>query len=299
MSGLTVARRLDWDEEESYFHSESDIKLRVDNVTKEFYVKGFGKAPDQTTVIALDGLTLEVKRGEFLVLLGPSGCGKTTLLDMFAGLSFPTSGSISIDGQPIKEPGLDRGIVFQQYALFPWLTTFENVEFVLANNNAPKKERVKKVKELIKMVGLEGFENHYPYQLSGGMKQRAAIARTLTFDPEILLMDEPFGALDSQIRELLQQELLHIRDQTGKSILFITHSIEEAVYLADRVAVLTARPGKIKQIIDVPISRRERLESEDIRSDPLFSETRHLLWTLLRDEMSKSQEIKEGKAHED
>jgi NitT/TauT family transport system ATP-binding protein len=265
----------------------TDIKLKAESVAKEFLLKGHGGLPD-TQVAALEGFNLEFVKGEFMVLVGPSGCGKTTLLDLFSGLSFPTSGTISIDGEPITGPGLDRGVVFQQYALFPWLTAFENVEFVLANQNVPKSKRTAKVRELIRLVGLEGFERHYPYQLSGGMKQRAAIARTLSFDPEILLMDEPFGALDSQIRELLQRELLRIRDEAGKSILFITHSIEEAVFLADRVAVITARPGRVKEIVEIPITREERLENEDIRSEPLFVETRHRLWTLLRDEVDKS-----------
>jgi NitT/TauT family transport system ATP-binding protein len=281
-----------FEETQSFLHPvySTDVKLRVENVMKEFKVKNKRNGYN-LNVVALERVNLEVRKGEFLVIVGPSGCGKTTLLDLFAGLSKPTQGTITIDGKPVNGPDLDRGIVFQQYVLFPWLTTVQNVEFVLESQKAPKKERAETVRNLIALVGLSGFEDHYPHQLSGGMKQRAAIARALSFNPEILLMDEPFGALDSQTREILQRELLRIRDETNKTILFITHSIEEAVFLADRVAIMTARPGRIKEIVKIPLSRRLRFENNDIRSSSEFVRLRHELWGLLREEVDQSQQI--------
>lgn len=266
----------------------TDVKLQVKNITKKFTIRE-RQSGEYSAVTILDNISLEVKKGEFLVIVGPSGCGKTTLLDIFGGLSKPTEGTVSIDGESIDGPDLNRGIVFQQYALFPWLTTAENVGFVLESQNVKKKERDKIVNKLLALVGLSGFENHYPHQLSGGMKQRAAIARALSFEPDILLMDEPFGALDSLTREILQRELLRIRNETGKTIIFITHSIDEAVFLADRVAVMTVRPGTIKKIVKIPLSRRSRLENEDIRSTKEFVQTRQSLWTLIKEEVFKSQ----------
>lgn len=266
----------------------TDVKLKVKNITKKFTIRK-KQGGEYSTVTILEDISLEVKKGEFLVIVGPSGCGKTTLLDIFGGLSKPTEGTVSIDDETIDGPDLNRGIVFQQYALFPWLTTAENVGFVLESQNVKKKERDKIVNKLLELVGLSGFENHYPHQLSGGMKQRAAIARALSFEPDILLMDEPFGALDSLTREILQRELLRIRNETGKTIIFITHSIDEAIFLADRVAVMTVRPGTIKKIVKIPLSRRSRLENEDIRSTKEFVQTRQNLWALIKEEVFKSQ----------
>jgi NitT/TauT family transport system ATP-binding protein len=253
-------------------------KIRFQSVGKAFRARG-------RQVTALQDVTFDVHSGEFLVLVGPSGCGKSTLLDMLAGLTSPTSGRILVDGAPVTRPGLDRGIVFQQYALLPWRTAQANVEFGLEAKGVPGRERARRAEHFLELVGLSGFGDRYPHELSGGMKQRVAIARSLAFDPDVLLMDEPFAALDAQTREGMQDELLRIWEQTGKTIVFITHGIEEAVYLGQRVAVMTSRPGRIKQIIDIPIGSR----TEDLRSDPRFARHRHEIWSLLRDEVVKAQ----------
>ena len=256
------------------------VNIRFQDVSKVFPTRG---AP----VAALDGVTFDVHSGEFLVVVGPSGCGKSTLLDLLGGLATPTSGRILVDEVPVHGPGLDRGIVFQQYALFPWRTARANVEFGLEAKGVPRRERVDRARHFLDLVGLTGFGDRYPHELSGGMKQRVAIARSLAFDPDVLLMDEPFAALDAQTRDSLQDELLRIWAATGKTIVFITHGIEEAVYLGQRVAVMTSRPGRIKHIIDVPITARK--VTEDLRSDPMFVRYRHEIWTLLRDEVRKAQ----------
>jgi NitT/TauT family transport system ATP-binding protein len=238
----------------------------------------------------LGGVDLSVKKGEFLSIVGPSGCGKSTFLDLVGRLSKPSEGRIFVDGKVVEGPGLDRGIVFQQYALFPWRTALGNIEFGIENKKITKNERREIARKYLSLVGLAGFEDRYPYELSGGMKQRVAIARALAFDPDILLMDEPFGALDSQTREILQLELLRIWDETHKTILFITHSIDEAVFLSDRVAIMTARPGVIKKIVDIPLSRAARFE-DDIRTSNEFVRSRHELWGLLKEEVVKAQQI--------
>ncbi|GIF09235.1 ABC transporter ATP-binding protein [Actinoplanes siamensis] len=254
--------------------------IRFESVTKKF--RG---------VTALQNVDLEIGRGEFLVIVGPSGCGKSTLLDLLGGLAEPTGGRILIDGAPVTGPGLDRGVVFQQYALLPWRTAQGNVEFGLEAKHVPRKERAGRAREYLDLVGLAGFHDRYPHELSGGMKQRVAIARSLAFDPDVLLMDEPFAALDAQTRDGLQDELLRIQEMTGKTVVFITHGIEEAVYLGQRVAVMTSRPGRIKQVVEVPIDSRSA--TDDLRSDPRFAHYRHEIWTLLRDEVSRarSQEL--------
>ena len=255
-------------------------KITFDDVGKVFQARG-------ATVTALEGISFDVSDGEFLVLVGPSGCGKSTLLDLLGGLSTPTSGRILIDGSPVRGPGLDRGVVFQQYALLPWRTAQGNVEFGLEAKGLPRRQRAAQARDFLQLVGLSGFADRYPHELSGGMKQRVAIARSLAFDPAILLMDEPFAALDAQTRESLQGELLRIWEQTGKTIVFITHGIDEAVYLGQRVAVMTSRPGRIKEIVDIGIAARST--TEDLRSDPEFAHYRHEIWRLLRDEVSKAQ----------
>ncbi|MEW1839048.1 ABC transporter ATP-binding protein [Nonomuraea angiospora] len=255
-------------------------KISIRNVTKTFQVRD----ADQPFT-ALSGIDLDVREGEFLTLVGPSGCGKSTLLDLIAGLTTPTSGEILIDGAQVTGPGLDRGIVFQQYALFPWRTAQSNVEFGLEAKGVPRKERARRAREHLALVGLAGFEERYPHELSGGMRQRVAIARSLAFDPDVLLMDEPFAALDAQTRESLQEELVHVWEQTGKTVVFITHGIDEAVYLGQRVAVMTSRPGRIKEVIDVRFSSREG----DLRADPAFGEYRHRVWGLLREEVAAAQ----------
>ncbi|MFE6967990.1 ABC transporter ATP-binding protein [Isoptericola sp. NPDC057653] len=249
--------------------------MRFDGVRKEFAVRGSGG-----TLVALEDLTLDVAAGELVTLVGPSGCGKSTLLDLVTGLSEPTSGRILLDGRPVTGPGLDRGIVFQQYALLPWRTAQANVELGLEARRLPRAERRRIAREHLELVGLSGFEDRYPHELSGGMKQRVAIARSLAFDPEVLLMDEPFAALDAQTRETLQDELLRIWRATGKTIVFITHGIEEAVYLGQRVVVLTPRPGRVRQVLDVDLPGRGE-PGRDVRADPEFVALRHRVWDAL------------------
>ena len=258
-------------------------KLRLRNVTKQFTIRG-----DKSPFTAVQDISIDLAAGEFLVLVGPSGCGKSTLLDLLGGLTEPTSGEILLDGKPVTGPGLDRGIVFQQYALLPWRTARKNIEFGLEAKGLPAAERHQRAQEYLELVGLRGFADRYPHELSGGMKQRVAIARSLAFDPELLLMDEPFAALDAQTRESLQDELLRIWQATGKTILFITHGIDEALYLGQRVAVLTSRPGRVKKIVDVGIDR----SAEDVRSSAGFRAQRHRIWSLLHDEVvrARSQE---------
>jgi NitT/TauT family transport system ATP-binding protein len=254
--------------------------IRFENVTKVFQARG-------NSVTALDGISIDVPAGEFLVIVGPSGCGKSTLLDLLGGLAAPTAGRILVDGEPVTGPGLDRGVVFQQYALLPWRTAQGNVEFGLEAKHVPRRERPARAREYLALVGLADFHDRYPHELSGGMKQRVAIARSLAFDPGVLLMDEPFAALDAQTRDGLQDELLRIWEKTGKTIVFITHGIEEAVYLGQRVAVMTSRPGRIKQIVEVGVTSRS--ETEDPRSDPEFARYRQEIWSLLRDEVNRAQ----------
>jgi NitT/TauT family transport system ATP-binding protein len=264
-------------------------KIRTENITKTFRMKNNGRRNGNSDLLALDCVNLEVKTGEFLAIVGPSGCGKSTFLDIVGGLTQPNGGAIYIDGKPINGPALDRGIVFQGYALFPWRTALENVGFGLESKKVSKSEREITARKYLSLVGLSDFEDRYPYELSGGMKQRVAIARALAFNPDVLLMDEPFGALDAQTRETLQCELLRIKEETNKTILFITHSIDEAVFLADRVAVMTARPGKIKKIIDVNIPNPRFGDGADLRSSPDFVETRLKVWDSLKDEVVKAQ----------
>jgi NitT/TauT family transport system ATP-binding protein len=256
------------------------VKIQIQGVGKKFRVRDADRL-----FTALDDITLDVRSGEFLTLVGPSGCGKSTLLDLLAGLDSPTTGRILLNGTPVNGPGLDRGIVFQQYALFPWRTALSNIEFGLEAKAVPKKERAERARTYLDLVGLRGFENRYPHELSGGMRQRVAIARSLAFDPDVLLMDEPFAALDAQTRESLQEELLRIWEKTGKTIVFITHGIDEAVYLGQRVAVMTSRPGRIKRVVDVEFDSREG----DLRADARFGEYRHEVWTLLRDEVAAAR----------
>ncbi|MBO0877887.1 MAG: ABC transporter ATP-binding protein, partial [Pseudonocardia sp.] len=232
---------------------------------------------------------LDVAAGEFVVIVGPSGCGKSTLLDLLAGLSAPSGGRILLDGEPVTGAGLDRGIVFQQYALLPWRTAQGNVEFGLEATGARRQERAQRAREYLELVGLAGFADRHPHELSGGMKQRVAIARSLAYDPEVLLMDEPFAALDAQTRESLQDELLRIWQRTHKTVVFITHSIDEAVYLGQRVAVLTSRPGRVKSVVHIDLDHRG--EADDIRSTPVFAHYRHQIWTLLRDEVVRAHEL--------
>ncbi|MDR1508246.1 MAG: ABC transporter ATP-binding protein [Synergistaceae bacterium] len=233
---------------------KNKVKISVRHLSKAFPIKRKNnKAVEQ--VVVLQDINLTVHESEFLSVLGPSGCGKSTLLDILAGLSPPSSGTIIIDGQAVEGPALDRGIVMQGYALFPWRNVRRNVEYGLEVQGVPEKKRHEISRRFLELVGLQKFENLYPYQLSGGMKQRVAIARALAYDPGILLMDEPFGALDAQTREVMQDELLQIWDKTKKTIVFITHSIDEAIYLSDTVVVLSINPGLIRDIFHVHLRR--------------------------------------------
>ncbi len=264
----------------------STAKIRFEHVSKEFTVRAEDGGPDKRFT-ALQDVTLDIRAGEFLVLVGPSGCGKSTLLDLLAGLTLPSSGRVLIDGKPITGPARDRGVVFQQYALFPWLSALDNVAFGLEIAGLGKKERREKAAHYLELVGLTDFRHHYPHEMSGGMKQRVAIARSLAYEPQVLLMDEPFAALDAQTRETLQEELVDIWHRTGKTIVFITHGIDEAVVLGQRVAVMTTRPGRIKEIVDIPESLRTG--AADVRSLPLFGELRHQIWSLLHDEVASAR----------
>jgi NitT/TauT family transport system ATP-binding protein len=227
----------------------STTKLLIENVSKSFYDR---KRSSEAEV--LRDFTLEVAAGEFVCLVGPSGCGKTTLLKIIAGLETATKGAVYIDGRKVGGPGSERGLVFQDFALFPWRNVKDNVMFGPEVRKVPPKERLEMTEKYIKLVGLAGSEHKFPGELSGGMKQRVAIARALSNNPDVLLMDEPFGSLDAQTRYLMQNELLRIWNQDRKAIVFVTHSVEEAVYLADRVVIMTACPGSIKQVLTVGLS---------------------------------------------
>lgn len=260
--------------------------ITIENVSKLFPLRGAArKAAGSFT--ALQGITLDVQAGEFLSIVGPSGCGKSSLLDILAGLVRPSSGRVAIDGIEITGPSPDRSVIFQQYALLPWRTAIRNVEFGLEAQGISARERQAKARHFLQLVGLEGFDNHYPHELSGGMKQRVAIARSLACEPGVLLMDEPFAALDAQTRETLQDELLRIWEATKATIIFITHGIDEAVYLGQRVAVMGSRPGRIKAIVDIVLPDR-RGYSADIRGTPAFAALRHRIWDLLHDEFRKA-----------
>jgi NitT/TauT family transport system ATP-binding protein len=234
----------------------SAAKLLIDHVSKIFADKKRG------SMVALSDFTLDVSAGEFVCLVGPSGCGKTTLLKIIAGLEAATEGTVYLDGEKVVAPGPERGLVFQDFALFPWRDVTGNVTFGPEMLHLPMADRLKTAEKYIKLVGLHGNEHKYPSQLSGGMKQRVAIARALANSPEVLLMDEPFGSLDAQTRFLMQQELLRIWNDNRKAIIFVTHSVEEAIYLADTVVIMTACPGAIKQVIPVRLAHpRNRADS--------------------------------------
>ena len=224
------------------------VWVLIEHATKKF-------ATRKGEVTALDDVNLEIHDGQFVCLLGPSGCGKTTLLRMIGGLDVPTSGTITIDGKVVDGPSPKMTMVFQEYSLYPWRTVAENVGFGLEMNGVQPEERRAEVMKELKLVGLENFADSYPYELSGGMRQRAAVARALATDPVVMLMDEPFGALDAQTRNKMQRELLTIWQETKKTILFVTHSVDEAVYLADKIVILTPRPGTIHEIEEIELPR--------------------------------------------
>ena len=244
------------------------------------------RPPRGRPVLALSDISLEIRPREFLALLGPSGCGKSTLLYLIGGFLPIEGGRILVGDKPVAAPGPDRGIVFQHFALFPWKTVRANVLYGLERKGLPRPEREKQAQAFIDMVGLRGFEDSYPSQLSGGMKQRAAIARTLAIDPSILLMDEPFGALDAQTRAIMQTELLKIWQRSPKTVVFVTHDVQEAVYLSERVAVMSSRPGRIKAIVETKFTDR----NPGILRTKEFVEKVDELWSLVHDEAVKAQE---------
>ena len=233
---------------------------------------------NSSSCTALDDFNLNIKKHEFLSIIGPSGCGKTTFLRILAGLIQPNSGEVTINGTKVTNPGPDRAMVFQEIVLMPWRNTLRNVMFGIEMKEGRMKSKARAM-DLIKLVGLEGFEKYYPDELSGGMRQRVGIARALAVDPEILLMDEPFGSLDAQTRENLQDELLRIWEIQRKTVVFSTHSIEEAIYLSDRIAVMTPRPGKVKEIVKVTLSR-PREYSQKMSAE--FTELRRVVWNLMK-----------------
>lgn len=256
--------------------------IRFDNAGKT-YGDGAG------AFRALEGVTLDVADKEFVAIVGPSGCGKTTCLRMAAGFEDITSGRVLVSGEDVVAPGPDRAVVFQQFALFPWKTVHENIEFGLRNKNVARDDRKELVRNALVLMGLESHAGAYPHQLSGGMQQRVAIARAYVLDPAVLLMDEPFGALDAQTRVVMQEELVRLARVQPRTVLFITHGVEEAVYLADRVAIMTRRPGRIKEVIDVKSVRTsekwddlERIE--DVMDTESFVHLRTQIWKSLREE---------------
>ncbi|MEI0525467.1 ABC transporter ATP-binding protein [Brachyspira murdochii] len=253
---------------------DKEVKVKISNVSKIY--KGTNK-----DVHALDNVNLDIYKNEFVCVIGSSGCGKSTLLNILAGLDTPNSGTIEIDGKAIEGTGVDRGVVFQQYALFPWLTVAKNVAFGLELQKKSKDEINKTVDHYLKAVGLIDFKNSYPKELSGGMKQRVAIARAYAVNPNILLMDEPFGALDAQTRAQLQTELLNTWDNEKKTCFFITHDVDEAVFLAQRVVIMSPRPGRIKAIVEVPIPYPRVPETKLSKE---FNDIKNELWQLVYQE---------------
>ncbi len=248
--------------------------------------KSFGRIGEP--FVALDRVSLTVNDREFVAIVGPSGCGKTTLLRLAAGLEFPTDGQVLVGEREVRAPGPDRAVVFQQFALFPWKTVRENIAFGLKCRGVSAKEREAAVRYYVDVMGLSGHENSYPHQLSGGMQQRVAIARSYVLEPDVLLMDEPFGALDAQTRIEMQEELIRLARVNPRTVLFITHSVEEAVYLADRVVVMSRRPGRIREIVGVADLRRDEAWQdrpiEEVMDRESFIHLRSYIWKLLRDQ---------------
>lgn len=266
--------------------TQAVVAIDIDNVSRNFTDAQGG------VVEALRSTTLRVSEGEFVSIVGPSGCGKSTLLNMLGGFDAPTSGRLLVEGEKISGPDIQRGMVFQDYALFPWLTVAENVMFGLKKSHSPKMARATAL-EWLKLVGLEDFAEKHPRHLSGGMKQRVAIARTFATDPKLILMDEPFGALDALTRRFLQQQLLKIWSEHRKTVIFITHSVQEAVYLSNRVVVMTARPGRVK--LD------ERIELDHPRkiTAPDFREAEARIFDALDEELAKTFKIESSDGHAD
>ncbi len=240
--------------------------------------KRFGHARD--SVLALDNVNLTVASGEFVSIVGPSGCGKSTLLYMLGGFMTPSSGRLSMDGKPITGPGVERGIVFQEYALFPWLTVWKNIEYGLVQQGVRQPERDETIRRQIELIGLAGFERRYPRELSGGMRQRVALARTLACKPVVVLLDEPFGALDAQTREVMQDELLRLWTASGATVLMVTHDVGEAVFLSQRVCVMSRRPGTIAAEYEIRLDRAQPREA--LMVSVAFNDVRNDVWLATR-----------------
>jgi NitT/TauT family transport system ATP-binding protein len=261
--------------------------IRFEGIGKAFPTRGGGE------FVALDDVTLTVAEREFVAVVGPSGSGKTTLMRMAAGLDHPTSGRVTVGGRQVTAPGPDRAVVFQQFALFPWKTVRENIAFGLRCQGAPRAKQDEVVARYLRLMNMEGTEDRYPHQLSGGMQQRVAIARSYAIEPDVLLMDEPFGALDAQTRTVMQEELVRLTRREPRTTLFITHAVEEAVYLADRVVVMTRAPGRIKEVLDIrSIREAEDWDShekiEDVMDLESFVHLRTHIWRSLREEKVKT-----------
>ncbi|RYF34473.1 MAG: ABC transporter ATP-binding protein [Comamonadaceae bacterium] len=254
----------------------TDVRVRFDNVSVEFPTA-------DGPMRVLDGVSLDIRQGEFVSIIGPSGCGKTTLMNILGGFVSPTGGSVLLDGQPVKGPGPDRGVIFQEYGVFPWLTVRQNIAFglKLAGNKVPRQERDAIVARYMGLMGLKDFADHFPKHLSGGMRQRLALARAYAVKPQFLLMDEPFGALDAQTRSAMQDLLLEVLQTENKTVMLITHSVEEAIYLSSRIVVVTARPARIRTVIDVPFGYPR---GENVHEDPRFIELRAQIRELVMQE---------------
>jgi NitT/TauT family transport system ATP-binding protein len=264
------------------------VKLSIEHLSKRYWFER-----EDREVLAVSDVSLAVEDGEFLAIVGPSGCGKTTLLNIVAGLLPYEEGIVSIDGKQVKGPGVDRAVVFQHSSLLPWRTISGNVRYGMEMQRRFDENTMReRADHFVKMVGLNGFERHYPNELSGGMQQRVNLARALAADPKVLLMDEPFAALDAQTREFMQAELLKIWSQDKKTVLFITHQINEAVYLADRVAVMSARPGRLKGIFKIPFGRPRTLS---LKRDPQFLEIEDSIWQLIEEESQSLNMVLAGK----
>ncbi len=256
--------------------------IQFNQIGREFMRDG------QSTKV-IDGFDLTVHDKEFVAIVGPSGCGKTTCMRMAAGLDFPTSGTLTVSGAKITQPGPDRAVVFQQFALFPWKSVYDNIDFGLRAKGLTREARHEIITHYIGLMNLKGYESAYPHQLSGGMQQRVAIARAYALDPDVLLMDEPFGALDAQTRVVMQEELVKLARKNPRTVLFITHAVEEAVYLADRVVIMAARPGRVKEILDIKSIREgdnwdAHARIEDVMDLESFVRLRTRIWKSLREE---------------
>ncbi len=260
----------------------SEPRIVLQDVCKQFI------DPNGSIVSAVDGVSLTVCDGEFISIVGPSGCGKTTLLNMTAGFEQPSSGNIMLDGKPVTGPGAERGVIFQEYGVFPWLNVRDNIGFGLSlrASRVPRSEHEQIISRYVELMGLRGFENAYPKTLSGGMKQRVALARAYAVRPQFLLMDEPFGALDAQTRTAMQDLLLHVLESEGKTVILITHSVDEALYLSSKVVVITARPARVRTVVPVPFPYPRR---EEIRREPHFAELQYRVMEMVMREYAVQQ----------